>query len=92
MITLDGNVYFPSNFASQEFMDNMDKRRLKGLRRNSKKLKKSTSTQMGSTLVKASSAHPNVQAAAIPTENAQGDESQFGQDDEQRLLQGSARP
>ena len=34
LFTLDGNTYFPSNFTSQEFMDNMDKRRLAGLKRN----------------------------------------------------------
>ena len=32
LISLDGNTFFPANFASQDFMDAMDKRRLTGLK------------------------------------------------------------
>ena len=83
LISLDGNTHFPANFASQDFMDAMDKRRLAGLRKNSQKLKKSSnSTQLGSTLVKANKNSGSPLLAAVPTENAQGDESQLGQEDE----------
>ena len=37
MVSLDGNIHFPANFASQQFLDLMDKRRLAGLRRSSKR-------------------------------------------------------
>ena len=47
LISLDGNVYFPVEFASQEFNENMEKRRIMGIRKE-KKLKKTTSTQMNS--------------------------------------------
>ena len=48
LVTLDGNVYFPQNFASQEYLDQLEKRRLTGLRRSSQKFKKSQSTLTGS--------------------------------------------
>jgi hypothetical protein len=37
LVSLDGNIHFPANFASQQFLDLMDKRRLAGLRRSSKR-------------------------------------------------------
>ncbi len=37
LVTLDGNIHFPANFASQQFLDLMDKRKLMGMRRNSRK-------------------------------------------------------
>lgn len=63
-------------------MDAMDKRRLAGLRKSDKKMKKSTSTNMESTLVKANKHSNGSPLAAVLTENAQGDESQLGGDDE----------
>ena len=35
LMTLDGNVFWPTFFASRDFQDLMDKRRLKGQRRTS---------------------------------------------------------
>lgn len=93
LISIDGNTYFPANFASQDYMSALDKRRLAGLRRNSQRLKKNLSTGLGSTLLKSKASNGSpMMAAAMPTENAQGDESQLGQEDEQRMLHSSVRP
>ena len=73
LISLDGNTHFPANFASQDYMDSLDKRRLAGLK-NSLKMSKVKNSSLGSTLVKASK-HKESQIAAVPTENAQGDDS-----------------
>ena len=37
---MDGNRYFPSSFASKEFMDDLEKRRSSGVRRSMKGDKK----------------------------------------------------
>lgn len=41
LMSLDGNVYFPSSYASQDFLDQREQRRLGGSRiSNARKLKK----------------------------------------------------
>jgi len=44
LLSLDGNTSFPPDFATQAFLDQMDKRRERGRRRSTQKLKKSAST------------------------------------------------
>ena len=79
LVSLDGNVYFPAEFASSEFTDNMEKRRILGLKKSKKLGKlKSGSTQMGSNVVSkmstVSRASPT-QLAARLTENHDGEDS-----------------
>ena len=80
MVSLDGNVFFPPQFASQEHLDQLDKRRLSGIRRRSSITKKKSST--GSSVGKlarglSGQGSPEKNLVATLTEN-QGEESQFG--------------
>lgn len=63
LVTLEGNAFFPANFASQEYLDVMDKRRLVGQRRSSRK---GSSIKEPSVLLAKKSTGV---AEAVPTEN-----------------------
>ena len=83
LVTIDGNIHFPDNFCSREFLDQMEKRRLAGLKRSlktsSRKSRQSLSQRQDSTVLRSQNA---VQVAAVLTENDYENESQLGQDDE----------
>lgn len=75
LISLDGNTFWPSSFASQDFLSLMDKRKLAGMRRSSRKgsVKMHDSTKTNNLSIKKNASGNNLDR--MPTENR--DESQF---------------
>ena len=76
LISMDGNRYFPSSFASKEFMDNLEKRRSSGVRRSmkvdKKKGKKNLDISSDDGADQNAGRSPNAQN--IPTQNQFDDE------------------